>query len=150
MFKIIIIFAPDILIMPRPKNKRCITNPPPMEGFKPLGIPMHDLEPVILLFEEYESVRLCDYEGLTQLGAAEKMNISCPTFTRVYEKAHRTIARAFVECKAIFIEGGDFRFDLNWYKCNDCMKLNISKTKKHHCNYCHSGSLREINNSGNE
>ena len=149
MFNINIIFASYHLTLPRPKHKRCITNPPPMEGFKPFGVPMHDLEPVILFYEEYESVRLCDYEGLTQLEAANRMNVSRPTFTRVYEKARRAIAKAFVEGKAIFIEGGDFRSDYNWYKCNDCMKLNISKTRKHTCNYCHSDSLRAINKPEN-
>ena len=32
---------------------------------------MTDLEPVILLYEEYESLRLSDYEGLTQEQSAE-------------------------------------------------------------------------------
>jgi uncharacterized protein len=131
--------------MPRPKHKRCIAHPPMMEGFKPFGIPMHDLEPVILLFEEFESVRLCDYDGLTQVQAAESMAVSRPTFTRIYEKARCSIARAFVEGKAIIIEGGDFKSDLFWYKCSDCQKLNISKTRKRTCIYCHSGSLRRLN-----
>ena len=94
--------------MPRPKRRRMIVNPPAMEGFKPFGIPMTDLEPVILLYEEYESIRLSDYEGLTQEQSAKKMNVSRPTFTRIYEKARRTIAQAFVEGKAIFIEGGSY------------------------------------------
>jgi uncharacterized protein len=61
-------------------------------------------------------MRLSDYEGLTQEQAAEKMNISRPTFTRIYEKARRTIAQAFVEGKAIFIEGGNYHTDDCWYK----------------------------------
>ena len=73
--------------MPRPKRNRCIEHPPIMEGFKPFGIPMTKLEPIILLYEEYESMRLADYEGLTQAQAAEQMQVSRPTFTRIYEKA---------------------------------------------------------------
>ena len=65
--------------------------PPPMEGFKPFGIPMRELEPVVLLYEEYESIRLADYENLTQEEAAIKMGISRPTFIRLYEKAQRFI-----------------------------------------------------------
>jgi len=38
-----------------------------MEGFKPFGVPLKKLEPVILLFEEYEALRLLDYLGMTQL-----------------------------------------------------------------------------------
>ncbi len=140
--------------MPRPTVKRLIVKPPVMEGFKPFGIPMTDLEPVILLYEEYESIRLSDYEGLTQEQSAEKMNVSRPTFTRIYEKARRTIAQAFVEGKAIFIEGGNYHTDDCWYRCEKCMKLNISKTETNTCNYCHSNTLRRLNKTmeanGNE
>jgi len=116
-----------------------------MEGFKPFGIPMTNLEPVILLFEEYESIRLSDYEGLTQEQAAERMKVSRPTFTRIYEKARRSIAQAFVEGKAIFIEGGNFQTDDFWYRCDSCKKLNISEVETKTCGYCHSNSLRRLN-----
>jgi len=119
--------------------------PPVMEGFKPFGIPITDLEPVILLFEEYESIRLADYEGLTQEQSAGRMNISRPTFTRIYEKARRTIARAFIEGKAILIEGGDYHTDDFWYRCDRCLKLNITKTETIKCHYCQSGNLRRLN-----
>jgi predicted DNA-binding protein (UPF0251 family) len=131
--------------MPRPKRNRTIVNPPIMEGFKPFGIAMTDLEPVILLYEEYESLRLSDYEGLTQELSAEQMNVSRPTFTRIYEKARRAIAKAFVEGKAIFIEGGNYHTDDCWYKCEQCLKLNISKEESDTCNYCHSNLLRKLN-----
>jgi uncharacterized protein len=131
--------------MPRPKRNRTIVNPPVMEGFKPFGIPMTDLEPVILLFEEYESIRLSDYEGLTQEQSAERMNVSRPTFTRIYEKARRSIAKAFIEGKAIFIEGGNYHTDDCWYRCDNCMKLNISPEETSTCNYCHSDTLRRLN-----
>ena len=116
-----------------------------MEGFRPFGIPMSTLEPLILLYEEYESLRLSDYEGLTQKESAERMNISRPTFTRIYGKARQTIAQAFVEGKAIFIEGGNYKTDEYWYRCEDCMKLNISKTESQICNYCQSKTLRRLN-----
>lgn len=131
--------------MSRPKRNRLIFQPPVMEGFKPFGIPMTDLEPVILLYEEYESIRLSDHEGLTQEQSAERMNVSRPTFTRIYEKARRTIAQAFVEGKAIFIEGGNFQTEDCWYRCENCLKLNISKVESKSCLYCHSNTLRRLN-----
>jgi len=131
--------------MPRPKRIRNIENPPIMEGFKPFGIPTTDLDPVVLLFEEYESIRLADYKGLTQLEAAEKMNISRPTFTRVYEKARRTIARAFVEGKAIFIEGGNYHSENYWYRCENCSKVNISKNEIEKCTFCNANEMRKLN-----
>ena len=116
-----------------------------MEGFKPFGIPMQDLEPVILLYEEYESIRLSDYEGLTQEDSALRMKVSRPTFTRIYEKARRNIAQALMEGKAIFIEGGNYYTSDFWYKCENCLKLNISNTRTNTCNYCRSDSLRVLN-----
>ena len=131
--------------MSRPKLSRSIVNPPVMEGFRPFGIPITDLEPVILLFEEYEALRLADYEGLKQVQSAERMNVSRPTFTRIYEKARRSIAKAFVEGKAIFIEGGNYHTESNWYRCESCMKLNIANVEIISCNYCQSDSLRRLN-----
>jgi uncharacterized protein len=131
--------------MSRPKQKRTIVQPPIMEGFKPFGIPMSDLEPVVLLFEEYEAMRLTDYEGLTQEQSAERMNVSRPTFTRIYEKARRSIAKAFVEGKAIFIEGGNYHTDDFWYRCDGCMKVNISPIKAKKCCYCEKDTLRLLN-----
>ena len=131
--------------MARPKNNRTVVNPPIMEGFKPFGIPMSNLEPVILLYEEYESIRLSDYDGLTQEQASQKMGVSRPTFTRIYEKARRNIAKAFVEGKAIFIEGGNFHSDFFWYKCEDCMELTICSEPKHECVKCNNGNIRLLN-----
>lgn len=122
--------------MPRPKQHRRMCNPPKMQGFKPYGIPLKELETVVLLFEEYESVRLLDYEGLTQEQAAERMNVSRPTLTRIYEKARQTIAKAFVEGKMIEIDGGNVCFERQWYRCKRCFKL-IEGIENHtRCNNC--------------
>lgn len=119
--------------------------PPPMEGFKPFGIPLRELEPVVLYFEEYEAIRLADYENLTQEAAAKKMNISRPTFTRLYDKARKNIARAFVECKAIFIQGGDFITDDYWYRCGDCHETMITMRPARHCRKCESDNIIQLN-----
>ena len=115
-----------------------------MEGFKPFGVPMSDLEPVFLLYEEYEAMRLLDYEGFTQLQAAKEMGISRPTMTRIYEKARCSIAKAFVEGKAIFIEGGDFHADEFWYRCDACYKILISEKELQSCCYCQSENIRQL------
>ncbi|MFA6704198.1 MAG: DUF134 domain-containing protein, partial [Bacteroidales bacterium] len=93
--------------MSRPKQCRKIVSPPLMLGFKPFGIVRLTSDRVILCYDEYESVRLLDYEGLRQEDAAEKMNVSRPTLTRIYGNARKTIAKAFVEGKMIMIDGGN-------------------------------------------
>ena len=79
--------------MSRPQNNRKILSPPLMQGFKPFGIPRSSLESIVLKYDEYESIRLLDYEGLVQEQAAERMQVSRPTLTRIYESARNTIAK---------------------------------------------------------
>lgn len=126
MFKTICIFAlsnQTKLNMPRPKQDRKISNPPLMLGYKPFGIQRSVLSSVSMLYDEYETIRLLDYEGMNQEQAAEQMNVSRPTLTRIYEKARKTIAEAFVEGKMILIEGGNVQFDREWFRCKKCFKL---------------------------
>jgi len=119
--------------------------PPPMEGYKPFGLSLRKLESVVLLFEEFESIRLADYENLTQEEAAGKMNISRPTFTRLYDKARKSIAKAFVEGKAIIIRGGDYITDDYWYKCHNCNETMITMKPEDHCRKCDSDDIMPLN-----
>jgi predicted DNA-binding protein (UPF0251 family) len=61
---------------------------------------------VSLNLDEFEAVRLACLEGLKQVDAAKKMKISRPTFSRIETSAHKKIADALVNIKAIRIEGG--------------------------------------------
>jgi len=107
-----------------------------MVGFKPYGMPLCKFEPVYLKFEEYESIRLINYSGLSQIQAAEQMNVSRPTFTRIYNKALKQIAKSFVEGKAIEIEGGNYQLDKDWYRCKKCYKLIDGLDKHSRCKNC--------------
>jgi hypothetical protein len=55
--------------------------------------------------------------------AAKQMNISRPTFTRIYDKTLKLIAKSFIEGKVIDIVGGNFQFDKEWYRCKNCYRL---------------------------
>jgi predicted DNA-binding protein (UPF0251 family) len=116
-----------------------------MEGYKPFGIPMRELEAVDLLYEEYEALRLADYENLTQEEAAKKMNISRPTFTRLYDKARKSIAKAFVEGKAIIIQGGTYITDDYWYRCDDCHETMVTTNPAEQCRKCDSDNITRLN-----
>ncbi|MFH1319419.1 MAG: DUF134 domain-containing protein [Bacteroidota bacterium] len=132
--------------MPRPKRNRKMCIPPSMTGFKPFGIPFHELETVTLLFEEFEAIRLTDYENLIQEEAAKLMNISRPTFTRIYEKARKTISEALVEGKVITINGGNIQFKNVWYKCTNCNHTFILTNKKiKKCRFCNSKNIENLN-----
>lgn len=131
--------------MPNRRRFRRINTPPSMEGFKPFGVPMRELESVNLLYEEYEALRLADYENLTQEEAARRMNISRPTFTRLYDKARKSIAKAFVEGKAIIIRGGTFTTDDYWYRCIECHETMVSEKPVTNCSSCDSENIIQIN-----
>ena len=107
----------------RIKRPRKILSPPSIKGFKPYGVDP-DVKPsggaVNLLFEEYEALRLCDYDALNHHQASLMMDVSRPTFTRIYAAALRKVATAFVEGRQIAIEGGKVYFDSDWHQCNTC------------------------------
>jgi uncharacterized protein len=131
--------------MARPVSTRRIEKPPIMEGFRPFGIPLCDLKRAVLLFEEYEAVRLADHLGLGHEDAAGQMRVSRPTFTRIYEKARRTLALALVEGRVLWIEGGHYRTEGSWYRCEGCCRLLSSSKCKAGCPFCRSSGLRCLN-----
>jgi uncharacterized protein len=93
--------------MPRPKCCRHVCGVPDKNYFKPRGIPISELEEVVLTLDEYEAIRLADYERLYQEEAAAGMNISRQTFGRIIETAHHKIADVLIHGKALKIEGGE-------------------------------------------
>jgi uncharacterized protein len=130
--------------MPRPRKCRKICHPPRMKGFKPFGLPLCKTESVKLTFEEYESIKLINYEMQSQDQASEQMNVSRPTFTRIYNKALKTIAKAFVEGKAIEIEGGNYELENKWFRCKKCYKL-IEGIENHvKCENCQAFGTDEL------
>ena len=135
--------------MTRPRKNRRIYRPPLIGGFLPYGSSSGNKEAVYLLLEEYEAFRLTDYEGLTQQEAAEQMEISTPTFSRVYDVARQKFAKALVEGLSLKIEGGSFGFAEPWYKCNQC-HTSFSPSQKgipSTCPVCRSIDFSEINGS---
>lgn len=107
---------------PRPKRLRRISNPPIISGFKPYGGNSSEgiTGSVFLQIEEYEVLRLCDFEMLNHHQASAIMDVSRPTFTRIYATARTKIAEALVTGKQIIIEGGKIYFDSEWYSCSAC------------------------------
>ena len=107
--------------MPRPFKCRQVGCKPDISYFKPKGIPVARLEEVILTIDEFESVRLADLEGMYQDDAAKKMNISRQTFGNIINSAHKKIAEALVNGKAIKIEGGIYQMEgMRKFKCCEC------------------------------
>ncbi|MFP4029701.1 MAG: DUF134 domain-containing protein [Candidatus Brocadiia bacterium] len=96
--------------MPRNKKRRRVQKRPPASLFKPAGVPARNLERAVLSLDEYEALRLADYEGLKQEDVAERLGVSRPTVSRILAGARRTVATAFVEGRTLVIEGGSVQF----------------------------------------
>jgi len=94
--------------MPRPRKKRMIDFSPQITYFKPAGIPLRELDHVVLAYEELEALGLQVLLEKNQESAAKQMNISQPTFHRLVNIARKKIVDALVNGKAIKIEGGDY------------------------------------------
>ncbi len=77
-----------------------------VRSFKPAGIPMRQLDVLVLGLDELEAIRLADLQGLYQDAAADSMGISRTTFSRLVASARHKVAEALIDGKALHIEGG--------------------------------------------
>ncbi len=131
--------------MPRKKRDRRLLAPPAIKGLSVYG-PKNRSEQIILCFEEYESIKLLDYDNLTQEEAAVCMDVSRPTLTRIYEAARNKVARSMVEGKDLVIRGGNFHFDDNWFYCKNCQaKFNLLTGSEDACPVCNSKDIITLN-----
>ncbi|MFH1092968.1 MAG: DUF134 domain-containing protein [Candidatus Omnitrophota bacterium] len=90
----------------RPKKIRWVKCEPGERCFRPQCKPAGKLVGVNMTIDEFEAIRLADLEGLDQESIAQKMKVHRSTISRILESAHRKIADALVNIKAIKIEGG--------------------------------------------
>ncbi|MHA1682720.1 MAG: DUF134 domain-containing protein [Promethearchaeota archaeon] len=137
--------------MPRPRKLKTLHGAPiPLNRavFKPAGIPARELAINLITLVEFEAVRLIDAEDMSQNDAAELMDISQPTISRILKSARKKIADALVMGKVIKIEGGDFKRSFSGYgcqKCNDEWKIDSSdQYAPEECPKCGSAEIYEL------
>lgn len=92
--------------MPRPKKCRRICNMPKAGEFAPVGNNIED-EAVVITLDEYETIRLIDFEKMSQLQCADQMNVARTTITAIYDSARYKIADSIINGKRIIIDGGN-------------------------------------------
>ena len=92
--------------MGRPCRGRWVGCNPRVTFFKPAGVPAARLEVISVPLDELEAMRLVDADGLDQIDAAEKMQVSRSTVGRLLEEGRAKIVRGLVEGKALMIEQG--------------------------------------------
>lgn len=93
--------------MARPTRCRRVCAEPVCPGFVPRV--ETGAEGVILTVDEYEVIRLVDYEKRTHEQCAAQMEISRTTVTEIYESARFKLSDSLVNGKPLAIAGGHYR-----------------------------------------
>ena len=133
--------------MPRPSKCRRVAYLPEVTYFKPAGIPLRELEEVVLSVEEIEAIRLKDIEGLEQEAGATKMNVSRPTFQRVLVSARQKIADAILNGKAVSIKGGNFEMAYRRFRCGRGHEWDLAASDAkapENCPTCRTDDVRPV------
>lgn len=119
--------------MARPTKCRCICQMPRYTRFGPQDASQtQSAEDVILGVDEFEVIRLLDYEHLTQEQCAQRMHIARTTVTRMYEQARTKLAQSLVTGRQMRIEGGEYVL---------CERMRPECADRPHC--CHRIKARE-------
>ena len=92
---------------PRPKKKRRCECKFFVQAFKPIGMPMSEIEQIKMYRDELEVLKLCDMEGLFQGEAGDKMGVSRGTVQRILASARRKTAQALATGAALVFVSDD-------------------------------------------
>lgn len=93
---------------------------PPYSQYKPPRIPMNKLQQIIISLEEFEALKLVDYENQPQRKAALSMDVSQATLNRLLKSARNKIAKGLVNGYALILEGGKNVLPCRIFKCGSC------------------------------
>lgn len=90
----------------RPKKVRYIQKMPKVMQFSPRGRPGRP-EEIEVTLDQFEALKLADFQGFSQSDGAKAMRISRPSFGRILRQARFMLADAIVNGKIIKIVFGD-------------------------------------------
>lgn len=102
--------------MPRPKKCRRVCCLPDNSKFGPLDVENDENNHIIMAVDEYETIRLIDFEGLNQEECSLRMNVARTTVQAIYNNARKKLAEFLVNGKVLHIAGGEYQL------CNETIK----------------------------
>ncbi len=94
--------------MPRPRKYRRGCCLPQSNLYGPIGQVIDEENIIPMTVGEYETIRLIDFEEMTQQECADSMNVARTTIQRIYTDARKKLSDSLVNGKIIKIEGGDY------------------------------------------
>lgn len=107
--------------MPRPRKCRQVCRLPQHDAFAPVGCG-RSAQAVVIAVDEYEAIRLIDYEGLSQEECAASMGVARTTVQQIYNTAREKLSTALVEGRPFLIQGGDYRLCQGDESCRGCCR----------------------------
>ena len=94
--------------MPRPRKWRHVCCLPSYPAFGPLE-DNSSKSMVTMTIDEYEVIRLIDYEKLDQEESANRMQVARSTVQAIYQSARHKLAVALIEGQILTISGGEIQ-----------------------------------------
>lgn len=109
--------------MSRPKKCRHVCALPEEVEFGPRRGKVKGQAQIVMTVDEYEAIRLIDFEGMNQIQCAEHMQVARTTGQKIYNQGKHKLADALVNGKNLRIQGGDFELcnrDKQGKYCGQC------------------------------
>lgn len=120
--------------MARPRKHKRICSVPDENIFNKNGKRNGTVDMTV---EEFETIRLIDYVGLTQQECAKQMQVARSTITAIYDSARYKISDSIINSKSIRVDGGDFELCENAkHCCGHCGKNRCGRCKHGNCDRC--------------
>lgn len=109
--------------MPRPRKFRRVCCLPKNNSFGPFNLKPNEENQITMTVDEYETIRLIDYEGYNQEQCSQQMNIARTTVQQIYLNARKKLSQTLVDGKYLIITGGDYTLcdgEQNFCGCGRC------------------------------
>lgn len=113
----------------RPKKVRYIQRMPKVTMFSPRGKPGRPDE-ILLSIDQYEALKLADYQGFDQTQGAIVMKVSRPSFGRILRSARKRVADALINGKTIKIGIGDTQIGVRSKEFISMREIGILKERR--------------------
>ena len=113
--------------VPRPRKCRRVCCLPENTQFYPEN--KNDEDPIVLRVDEYETIRLIDFEGLSQEECSEYMDVARTTVQQIYADARKKVAQVLVLGKELKIQGGHYQLCHRKSCCCRCEKEKANENR---------------------
>ncbi len=130
--------------MARPRKQRRVRCMPSNMHYGPTSCDGKS-EKVIMTVDEFETIRLIDFENKSQEECAEMMNVGRSTVQGIYKDARFKVASALVNGHLLMIDGGDFT--LHEDGCEQQMKRECCGKKEERRECCGKKKVCAVDNN---